>query len=78
MRTVVSIADDVFEAGERVARRLKISRSRLYARALTDFVAQHDEDAVMAALNRVLDEGGTEVDSFSRRAADQTLRRVEG
>ena len=77
MKAAVSIPDDVFEAGERLARRLRTSRSQLYARALADFVVQHDEDKVTAALNRVLEEVGPEVDNFSRRAADHTLRRAE-
>ena len=77
MKAAVSIPDDVFEAGERLARRLRTSRSQLYARALADFVVQHDEDKVTAELNRVLDEVGAEVDDFSRKAAEQTLGRVE-
>ncbi len=77
MKAAVSIPDDVFEAGERLARRLHTSRSQLYARALADFVAQHDEDEVTAGMNRALDEVGSEVDEFTRRAADRTLRRVE-
>ncbi len=77
MKAAVSIPDDVFDAGERLARRLKTSRSHLYARALADFVVQHDEDQATAALNRVLDEVGTKVDDFSRRAAGHALRRVE-
>jgi predicted transcriptional regulator len=77
MKAAISIPDDVFQAGERLARRLKTSRSQLYARALADFVVQHDENQVTAALNRVLDEVGTGVDDFSRRAAGRALRRVE-
>lgn len=77
MKAAVSIPDDVFEDGERLARRLRTSRSQLYARALADFVVQHDEDKVTATMNRVLEEVGTEVDDFSRRAARRTLRRVE-
>jgi len=77
MKAAISIPDDVFEAGERLARRLRTSRSELYARALADFVAQHDEDQVTAAMNRVLDEVRTDANEFSRKAADRMLRRVE-
>lgn len=77
MKAAISIPDDVFAAGERLARRLKTSRSGLYARALADFVVQHDEDQVTSTLNRVLDEVGTKVDDFTRRAAGRTLRRSE-
>ena len=77
MKTAVSIPDDVFEEAERLASRLRTSRSQLYARALADFVARHDDDRVTAAIDKVLDEVGTEVDDFTREAARQTLRRVE-
>ena len=77
MKAAISIPDDVFDAGERLARRLKTSRSHLYARALAVFVVQHDEDQVTASLNRVLDAVGTKVDDFTRRAASRALRRVE-
>lgn len=77
MRTALSIPDDVFEQGERLARRLHTSRSQLYARALADFVVQHEEDKITSSMNGVILEVGSEADKFTRRAARQTLRRVE-
>jgi len=77
MKAAVSIPDDVFEQGERLARRLHTSRSQLYARALADFVAQHEEDKITSSMNRVLEEVGAEPDEFTRRAARQTLRRAQ-
>jgi predicted transcriptional regulator len=77
MKAAVSIPDDVFEQGERLARRLHTSRSQLYARALADFVAQHEDDKITASMNRVLEEVGEEPGDFTRRAARQTLRRAE-
>jgi len=77
MRTAVSIPDDVFEQAERLAGRLQTSRSQLYARALTEFVARHDDDRITAAMDAVVDEVGAAVDEFTRRAARQTLRRVD-
>ena len=77
MKTAVSIPDDVFEEAERLASRLQTSRSRLYARALVEFLARHGEDRVTAAMDSVVDEVGTEIDEFTREAAHQTLRRVE-
>ncbi|MBM3861885.1 MAG: hypothetical protein FJ395_19860 [Verrucomicrobia bacterium] len=77
MKTALSIPDDVFEQGERLARRLHTSRSRLYARALADFVAQHEDDRITSSMNEVLREVGAETDEFTQRAARQALRRVE-
>ncbi len=77
MKAAVSIPDDVFERGERLARRLRTSRSQLYARALADFVVRHEDDKITTAMNDALREVGAEADEFTRRAARQTLRRVE-
>ncbi len=77
MKTAVSIPDDVFEDAERLAGRLQTSRSQLYARALSEFVARHDDDHVTAAMNQVVEEVGETSEDFTRRAGQQTLRRVE-
>ena len=77
MKIAVSIPDEVFEEAERLASRLQTSRSRLYARALAEFVARHSDDRVTAAMDSVVDEVGTGVDEFTREAAHQALRRVE-
>ena len=77
MKTAVSIPDEIFENAERLARQLQTSRSQLYARAVAEFVARHDSDQVTAAMNKVVDEVGTNIDDFTREAAHQALRRVE-
>ena len=77
MKAAISIPDDVFAEGERLAHRLRTSRSQLYARALADFVVQHEDDKITVAMNRVLDDVGAGVDEFTRRAARRTLRHVE-
>ena len=44
MKVAVSIPDPIFMEAEAVARRLKLSRSKVYARALGEFVANHAPD----------------------------------
>jgi ABC-type transporter Mla subunit MlaD len=77
MKTAVSIPDDLFEDAERLAGKLQTSRSQLYARALSEFVARHDDDHLTATINKVVDEVGAEIDDFTHQAARQALRRVE-
>ena len=77
MKTAVSIPDDIFKDAERLVSRMQISRSRLYAQALTEFVARHDDDRITASMNRIIDEVDPENDDFTRKAARQTLRRVD-
>jgi predicted transcriptional regulator len=77
MKAAVSIPDSIFEQGERLARRLRTTRSRLYANALADYVAQHDEDNITAAMNKTLAQVGEEEQIYSKKAARQILRQVE-
>jgi predicted transcriptional regulator len=77
MKTAVSIPDDVFEDAERLASRLRTSRSRLYARAIAEFVARHDDDRVTALMDQAVREASGEADAFLQEAARQSLQRVE-
>ena len=53
MKTAISIRDEIFEAAERTARALGMSRSELYATAVKEFVARHSGDRVTERLNEV-------------------------
>ncbi len=77
MKTAISLPDEVFENAERLASRLKVSRSELYARALQDYVRRHAPDAVTEAYDQVCGELESQTDSFSRRAAQATFKRAE-
>lgn len=61
MKTAVSIPDPVFHSAERLASRLGLSRSELYARALDNFVKTHDPNSVTARLNEVYTQEKAEV-----------------
>jgi hypothetical protein len=78
MKTAVSIPDDVFQDAERLAVRLQTSRSRLYAQALAEFVARHDEDGITLRLDQVVREANREAQddnaAFVRAAAAQAMR----
>ena len=71
MKTVVSIPDDVFQDAERLASRLRPSRSQLYPRALAEFVARHDDDRVTALMDQAVREAGGDADAFLQAAAQQ-------
>lgn len=53
MKTAISIPDALFEAADRAAHRLGISRSQLYARALERFLGDEPDEAVTARLDEV-------------------------
>jgi predicted transcriptional regulator len=75
MKTAVSIPDDVFEDAERLARRMKRSRSEVYGRALADYVARHVPDRVTEAMDRALDEIDEPPDQFAKAASRRILKR---
>ncbi len=53
MKTAISLPDALFKSGDTLARRLGVSRSELYARALAEFVAKHKAELVTQRLNAV-------------------------
>lgn len=58
MKTAVSIPDRVFQSAEKLAARLGVSRSRLYAKALASLVEKHREDLITSQLNEIYGPGG--------------------
>ena len=58
MKTAISISDEIFEGAERLARRLKRSRSELYSQAIADYVARHSPDDVTEKMNGVVADSG--------------------
>jgi predicted transcriptional regulator len=77
MKTAISVPDDVFDRAESVAKRLKISRSELYSRALREFLDAHSPDRVTAAWDAVIDELGQPDRSMSSSAARQAFESTE-
>ena len=77
MKTAVSIPEDVFERAERLARRTKKSRSRLFSDAVREYVARHGTEEVTEAMNRVCEEVGESKDPFVSSAARRVLERSE-
>ena len=53
MKTAISIPDALFESADALAARLGVSRSRLYADAVAEYLATHRDTDVTARLNRV-------------------------
>jgi predicted transcriptional regulator len=77
MKVAVSIPDATFAEAEGLAKRMKLSRSRIYARALDEFVANHDAHRVTDAMNDALAEVEPAPDNFLRDAARKVFARTE-
>jgi metal-responsive CopG/Arc/MetJ family transcriptional regulator len=77
MKTAVSIPDDVFEGAERLARRTKRSRSRLFSDALKEYLARHAPDKVTEAMNKACTEISGAEDAFVSTATRRVLEQNE-
>jgi predicted transcriptional regulator len=77
MKTAISIPDELFETAELLVEKLKISRSKLYARAIAEFVANYDNDLVTEQMDQALREIEIPYDEFSDEASRRVLTREE-
>jgi metal-responsive CopG/Arc/MetJ family transcriptional regulator len=77
MKTAISLPDPLFEAADRLARRLGISRSELYAAALGEYLRSHRDEGVTEALNRVYQEEDSSLDPVVEALQAASLSRDE-
>jgi metal-responsive CopG/Arc/MetJ family transcriptional regulator len=77
MKTAVSVPNEVFDRAERLAKRLEVSRSELYSRALREYLARHSPDEVTQALDRVCKDIDTSSEDFVREASRRILEATE-
>jgi predicted transcriptional regulator len=73
MKTAVSVPDDLFRSAEAVARRLRMSRSQLYAAALAEFLERQQKDAITERLNEVYSRQESRLDPAFHRAQMSSL-----
>jgi metal-responsive CopG/Arc/MetJ family transcriptional regulator len=77
MKTAVSIPDEIFADAERLAKRMKRSRSEIFSRALAEYLARHMPDLVTEAMNQTLVEVNELTDPFTIAAGTRLLSRTE-
>lgn len=73
MKTAISIPDPVFEEAEDLARRLRLSRSELYARAVRAYIDAHSGTRIREALDRVYSVEDSQLDPALLRAQLEVL-----
>jgi len=62
MKAAVSIPDNIFRSADTFAKRLGISRSELYATALSEFLSRRRSKQVTAQLDAIYDEVDSTID----------------
>ena len=74
MKVAISVPDPTFEAAERVSKRLGMSRSQLYSRAVEAFVKRHRGADVRQALEEVYASEPATIDPVIDRLQAEALR----
>lgn len=76
MKTAISVPNDVFELSERLAKKLKVSRSKIFAMGVKKLAEEHD-DEVTARLNEVYSKEDSLVDPVLFKMALMSLPKEE-
>lgn len=77
MKTAISLPDRLFATADALARKLGVSRSRLYATALAEYVAKHQASKVTERLNTTYAAQPSRVDTALHRAQRRALEHSE-
>ena len=77
MKTAVSIPDELFESAEGLARRLGMTRSELYAKALRDYLREHRGEGITERLDEVYAAEDSSLDPFVAGLQGRSLPKDE-
>jgi hypothetical protein len=75
MKVAISVPDRVHRAADRVARRLRVPRSRVYVKAMEAFLASASEEDITRRLDEVYSAEPGPADAFLATAARAAQRR---
>ena len=73
MKTAISIPDSVFRSADTMAKRMGVSRSQLYSKAMEEFLARHRSRQVTARLDDIY---GDEDSSMSPELTNAQMKTV--
>ena len=62
MKTAISIPDDIFHTANHLAKRLGMSRSEFYSKAVSNYISTHQNDAVTRALDEIYENESSKID----------------
>jgi len=74
MKTAVSLPDDLFRSAEAEARKLRVSRSQLYAAAIEEYLERRRSQSVTARLNEVYSKEPSTLDPILNLAQLRALK----
>lgn len=77
MKTAISVPNDVFELSEKLAKKLKVSRSQIFAMGVKKLAEEYDEEDLIANINKVCEKVDTSVDPVLFKMAMMALPKEE-
>ncbi len=77
MKTAISVSDEVFELSEKLAKKLKVSRSKIFAMGVKKLAEEYDEDEITQRLNEFYDKEKAEIDPVIMKMAALSLPKDE-
>ena len=78
VKTAISIQQSLFEQADALARELHISRSRLFALAVEDFMQRYENQRLLERINDAYADITPEEQALLRRMRRQQRQMVEG
>lgn len=75
VKTAISLNESLFEKVETLTQELNISRSRLFAIAVQEFIERHETRRMIAAINKVQDEYTDDEDRAIQREIQEYQRK---
>jgi metal-responsive CopG/Arc/MetJ family transcriptional regulator len=73
VKTAISLPEGLFRLAETAARKLKMSRSQLYATALAEFLERRKTSKITERLNRIYAKENSELDPALQSAQLRSL-----
>ena len=73
MKTAISVPDPIFIRADRLAKRLHMSRSELYARAVEEYIGEHRHSRVREKLDEIYSAESSAVDPAILNAQTASL-----
>ena len=77
MKTAISVSADIFQLSERLAKKMRLSRSAVFALGVKKLGEEMDEEEVIAKINAVCADVDTSIDPVWKELQGRTLQRNE-
>ena len=77
MKTAISLPDDLFRMAEAAARKLRMSRSQLYATALSEFLERRRTSKITERLNTIYAKEQSGLDGALHGAQMRSIERED-